>query len=607
MYRRVLMGVLAVLLLAAWPAAEAQQESSAPGDTPTVPAAASVAPVAVENQPPAKSPESKAITPVINKLRLQWEVARAAIEHGDLRRANELINDLDANKVELGYSSLDDYSLQLLRLAEERLSIGDRDTASFLTRKALQLSPASGAVLIRSVRLVELTGSGHAWQIFKRAVHASFADKEFLVRLIKSFIYPALWALTLGIYLALFLSFCRDTDALLQPVARLLPATLRGFLAPLIIAVLVIGPVSLGPLWCLWSWSLLIYIFLPWYRWVSFLAAAVLVLWAALVPIRENLDLRLAEQGVRSLLRASSGNYNFADRNYLQKLLAARPSDAAAQFVYGQVLRREGAYVEAEKAFQRAEALWNGREPLVKFERGILAFLTGDASRADSLFHEAQAAGLSSAPFLFDYSKIKFDLMDTSASRDLLGQASRMNPELIAALQAREETMGLYSRQSIAEISLPLKAFIPALLAAIPDAQRLHDAVGLVLMAGCTPLRILALGIVLLLGFFVVGSKERQTRRSMFYPHYKLPSFVRWLGAVIPGGAFVISRHPVRGGLSFAVLALLGMPIIHWPAETGVVFEYLSGLAPYYISAWSLLFLGFLYVGYFALANDSNE
>ena len=554
---------------------------------------------------PAAGDAGQDVQSLIDGLKTQWAAVCEAIQRGELRLANELISSLEAKKAELGYSSLEDYSLFLLASAEQKFSAGDREAASFLIRKAWQLSPTSGSVLIRSVRLAHLTGAGAPEDVFLRAVKALISDKEFLTKVLKGLIYPFLWALSLALYVTIVFSFCREADVILQKIARLMPVRIRGIITPFVFLMILVTPCFFSLLWCLWFWSLLIYVFIPWRRWVAFMVAVVLGLWAALIPIRENLDLRLAEQGIRTLLRASSGNYSFMDRSALQKLAADRPLDAAVHFVYGQVLRREGKYEEARRAFLRAAALWREGKPFPKVELGILAFLSGDASQADQYFSEAEAAGVRSAAFFFNYSKVKFDLMDTAASRALLAQANKNDPELVAGLQTREGTLGFRSGQSIAEISLPLKDLLPSLVASIPDAQRLHDAVAMVVMPGVRPLAISGLAMILLLGFFLVGAKERSSWRSMLYRHYSMPGVVRCMFWLVPGGAWVRMGRPAVGALLLTMILLAGMPILGWPAETRGVFHYLRGLAPYYIGIWLLLVLGVIYVGCLAMEEES--
>ena len=550
-------------------------------------------------EPSPSSAVSNSWESTVGVIEQVWALAREAMQRNDVYAVNTHMEEIERLKQELNYPSLDDYSMTLVSKAEERLLKGDREAAAFYTRRAISLSPRSAPVLFGSIRVAQLSGVGQFRTQMKAAVLALFNDLDLILRLAKSAVYPPLWALTLALYVTLLLLLGHHMLSLYGGIAAYLPSALRGIFTPLLAVCLVVLPCFRGPLWTVWVWALVALVWLKVSRWIGFWGGVCIVLWGTLIPLRETMQMRLSEASTRALLRVSSGIYRLNDRSLLEAYVQSNPADAVGLYAYGQVLRREGDYEMARDAIARADKVWKGQNPYAKAELGLINYLSGGAKAALQAFEQAESMGLSDVPFQFNYSKVKFELMDTEGSRKLLNSVARRDPGLVNELKAQEDELGMNSRLAVAEQPLPWRAVARRVFQPIPGSQAGFDSLSRLLMPGTSPVIMSLLGAVLVLLFLVGGRKVRRRRRVPLYHSYREPRLLRLLAVVIPGAAWVWHGSP---GWSVVLLAIAFaglMPLIAWPGDAAALFAYAADLRPYYLSGLCLYVMGVWYVGYF--------
>lgn len=502
------------------------------------------------------------------RFRELWRAVQVAVQSDDLASVHQAVNDLDALRIEAGFEALEDYSLALLQFGEQRMQAQDREGAAFFLRKALQISPTYPKVLFRSLRVGRYVGTQSTLGTLKKIIGALPSHPEVVLPILRDILFPGLWALTIGLFTVLVLVYLWDIQDVLRGFAKRLPLLLRGVGAP-ILAVAWIGvPCWFGPLWSVGVWGIGILLFLPDRRWLGFLAGVLLVLWAAAIPIQVNLATWLDNPGVKSMLRVYSGTLSRSDEKNLRELAEVRSDDGALFYVYGQLLRRYGEYLRAREMFLRAEMLL-GRQPLTVSQRGLVEFLRGHYQEADQLFSEAQDLGLNSTEFLFNYSKIKFELLDTAASRELFTAANAKDPLLVAELQARENRMMNQSRLGLGEIKLPLLRVLESALLPIAGSHVEQQKLFKVLNVGSSPIGLAAVGVVMILWFLLIGSERKRSKFSSLFASYRPPHFLRLFFRVFPGAPWIARERALMAVVWLTLLFGALSPLVGWPMTEG--------------------------------------
>jgi tetratricopeptide (TPR) repeat protein len=505
-------------------------------------------------------------------LQQRWQEVVRAQHAGDLKRMNELLGEVNNLKIAYGFDALEGYSLYLLRLGEIELANKKIDDAEFYTRKAIQLSPRSPRVLLASLTLVDKTGTGSSFANLWLALKSSLGHPMLVLGFVESVVYPFVWALTFALLLVMVMQFFLSMRDLLKEIAARLPPLLRGVLAPIVAFGFVVVPLWFGPLWCVAVWSAAILLFSGRGRWLGFIGGAVLVLWGSLIPLRETVSLWLSDKGVQTMLNVSLGYYSALDQIELEHLIKIRPEDGVAYYTYGQLLRRFGEYEHANKAFMRSEVLL-GAQPWTKAQRGLLSFLQGNAEQADALFAEAERMGLHTAEFYYDYSKIKFEQMDTAESRKLLRKANERDSAVSEILRESEMQLGEAGGRMVAEIRLPLRKIFASAVLPLVNGRPVQDRIGALIMPGSSPFALVIIGSVLIVWFLLRHQTRTRTKFLNYYPQYAVSRLLIAGIKAIPAGGFVLANRPSWAFFSLALIIFMIMPIIAWPANNLFILE----------------------------------
>lgn len=525
-----------------------------------------------------------------------WARTVQASKAEDLKAVNTFVAELDRLKLQADISALDSYALFMVRQGQVAFKKGDRETAAFYARKALQLSPRSPVVLAISLPLVRQTGTASTASQVMKIAQQFWRHPNVALRVVKHAIYPALLALTLGVLVALALTFAFKAETLFRGLSRAMPTTLRGLATPFLMLIVLAAPLCIGPLWTLFVWSLCLYLILPQHRWLGFAAGTLLALWGTVLPIRESLKSWLEDPGIQAMLDVASGVFSASDKAKLEALSHERSNDGPLFFALGQVLRRHGEYKRADEAFLRAEMLL-GAQPWTLAQRAVTAYLDGRLESSDQLFKEAEAAGISSAEFYFNYSKTKFELMDTTSARIFLTRAIQKDRDLAKSLEAREQMLGTQSRLAIAEIQLPFYRVLSSALSPTTSIRQNYEGVANALMPGCTPPHILSAGVLLICCFFLIRKRKSRTVPLSSYPTLLPARALRHALMLIPGGAWIRAERPVWCFIIISACALLVMPLLEWPMESRFLVDVFPELMPYYVCFVSLFALCACYVG----------
>ncbi|RMG41834.1 MAG: hypothetical protein D6719_07720 [Candidatus Dadabacteria bacterium] len=532
------------------------------------------------------------------KLQNKWSEVYQAINKNDLKAANKALNQLNVLRLEGDYRSLDDYSIYLLTQANKAYGNGDIDSAAFYARRALALSPLSPRVVAASLVIARKTHTASLLEQIRRIITGLQYYPAAFFSILKDSIYPFLWALTIGLYVAYFMYLCVRIPDFFRIIARKLPDTIRGISSWFIVLILFVAPVFCGPLWTLTAWSILIAVFVPSRRYLIAASGSVLVLWGVLMPLKENMQLWLTTPGIRTLLDVSSGVFKASDRHNLEQLIEKRERDPLVLYSYGQLLRHYGEYDQAMTAFSKAESLL-GKQPWTVAERGLIYFALGNSKAADRLFKEAEKLGLATPEFYFDYSKIKFELLDTAAARQLYARARKLNSTVVDQLQSRDDALGKNSAMAVAEIRPPFKMIINSALLPIQNSKKHYDQRAATIMPGTNSKAIVVIGLLLWGLFFLVGKRrEKKIKFHTVYSNYSLSRPLVWFIGILPGGVWALAGKPMAAFAVVTATTLALMPLLGWPFEVQSFFELLPGLTGLYVSFLAGLIVVSYYLGY---------
>ena len=524
----------------------------------------------------------------INRLaaiQQKWSEVVNSIEAKDLKMASTRVNQLSSLRLEAGFNAFESYSEWLLGAGLRCIQSAEFEEAQAYLRMAFELSPASPRVIMRALPLVEaLEGQGVAARKLREALLLIPGYPSIWLRLIKISLYPVLWAVTIGLYIAVGGYILWHFSEIMGRAAVVFPHAARGFLTPPLTLLALCLPTALGPVWCVSAWSCILLLSVPKQTWLPFLVGLTLLAWGGAVSLRENLEVRLKNPAMQAVLRIREGVFDRGDKGRLVKLLRKEPGQGLFWFEYGVQLRRQGAYSHAEKAFVEAEKFL-GPQPWTAAERASLAFLRGDYEQADRFFEEAAAAGADSAAFWVNYSKVKFQMRDSEASAAYLAKAERLDPDLTSRYRAHEERFGLRSHASLAETGLPWRFALEAAISGSEDLRYIHEGTSHVLIRGFTPRMLFGMGALLAALSFLVRRRKSSVTVKAYYRQAAPSGIAFCILHLLPGGGWVVADRAGAAAAALALSSLLLMPIIEWPAESKYLLEAVPQLVTWYLAA----------------------
>lgn len=550
----------------------------------------------------------EAATPVTNsaysvseletQLSEKWKQVESSIKSKNLKETNSNLNDLEILKLRVGYTEVLPYSQKLMQLSENALASGEKENSKYLARKSLELSSQSPELLLTySAHLVDIGLFTH-FQIFAETMKVGLQRYDFLMGLMLKLIYPVLWSLTFAAIFCSVLLFISHSHIILQNAKRIVPKQGWAISVPLVLSLIMIAPLFGGPIWAMISFIFAIYIFLPRQRVFAACLSIVLVLWAVLVPLRENMYSWIEEPGVRSMLRVYSGVFNSSDLRDLTVLSESRPQDQMLKFLLAKIQRRHGQYEEAARTLQplRKNSALN---PIIDSEVGLIKYLEGDAAKADALYKDLSDKNEGNAKFLYNYSKIRFELLDTEHSRTLFDEANKIDKNLIAGLRDKEDRLGLKNPNTFAEQFLPLEylfksATMPEVATKARSDKKAADLIPLITLQEFG-----MLGTVLLILFLFVSDKRYHAKSTARKEgEYKPVHAINRMISILPTGNSILSGNVNRAFFLASFIALMTMPFMKWPVEFETILGRLAGLELYYVYAYCFLIAATSYVGF---------
>lgn len=500
--------------------------------------------------------------PLASEVTAAWGDLKDAIAASDYRVFAKSVEDIVRLRDEAGYESLEEYSGYLLQQSEEQSQKGQADQASSLRAAALRLSPNSAYVLLKAlpqVSIVNLPGA------LLKICGGLFGDPFLVFYFLDNFSYPVLWALTIAVYLSFIAFFASRSHEWIAIVARGLPSFARGIFGPPLALALIVVPMSLPPLWCLFIWSLYCFV-IPLNRsWPAFLAGATIALWAAIVPLKETANYWLKDEGFIAVLRVLALGHGDTDEPAIGTFLQQRPNYAPAWYALGEVARRNARFDVASRAFDRARGLLPGDSAAIA-SKAMVQYLAGDSEGAKTLVEEAEAKGLSSATFFHNASLVYFDLGDTVNSKKYVERGRKEDRATMEKYSKREDKFGAKSPGAVGSVRLSFMSVISSMKYATAPTDKAENArVDALMKASFMEPPIMALlGSVLIVMFLLRGAGRARTKFA-YYLNYEHPQYLQSIIRVLPGGAWVLQGRFAPSVAASAMILLLALPLVGWP------------------------------------------
>ena len=535
-------------------------------------------------------------------LNAKWKQAVGSLADNDLSSANLHIEELNSLKIKLGYSILPEYSRQLLEYSKEAMSSAEREKAAFLVRKSFELSPYDTFFLIQAANTATASREVNGKDMFLMILKSALKDRLFLADMALASVYPVLWAVTFAALIAAFCLFLLNMQALLVRIKSVLPFAKSKWLAAFLLNVFLITPLILGPLWTLIAYSALIYLLLPLHRLLAAASAVILILWAVAVPLKENSQIWMDNQTTRSILRISSGIYTTKDLQNLEQLSSERPFDAALLLANGKKLRRQAKYQDAEKIFLTAANIPESKQ-MAEAELAIVEFLKGNSQEADRKFVALEEAGFESPEFFFNFSKVRFDLLQTASSREFFEKAHNKDRVLTNELRSKEDLLGIKHPSSFAEYKIPFSLIIDSLT--LPNTGA-GEAAGVrfdSLIPGLNPLHLAWTGAILLVLFLFISPQVIRTRNLQT----RFSETLEVVVSLIPAGSSFVCGKSFRGFIILSFLVFAALPLLAWPRELKSAFSHFAGLQLYYTFIYFFIAFAVSYIGYSAYKEDKRS
>jgi hypothetical protein len=219
----------------------------------------------------------------------------------------------------------------------------------------------------------------------------------------------------------------------------------------------------------------------------------------------------------------------------------------------------------------------------------------GDEDSAKKDLQSALQKGNESVELLYNYSRISADSLDTAGSREYLLQARSLAPDIVSALQAREEKLGAHHPAGYANVRIPFSN----LLSTLWDDQYAPKAyLSSALLFGQSPFFAIWCGLAfLLLSVISVGAKGKR-RLSPYFAGYQPSRMVLYLMRILPGGHWAMRQNPTVAAILFSVGAFFSLPLLGWPSDARWLMVLFPGWAPAYFTVVGSVTLVVVVIGF---------
>lgn len=522
-----------------------------------------------------------------------WDEVKVALLGDDWSIAQPALDRLAILRWQLGGVDFDEQSLWILKNVKDQLAVRDSSSVSFVLDKVKRLSPHSARVSWRTASIYfQLSKPAEGLGQLLSAARLVWSDPIGLISLFVAGVYPLLYSWGLAFYLIFVLLYLYKMNSVISVFKSVLHWRMRGLFAPLLALAVLILPLFWGLMWTVAVWAVLCLWLFGRSSWLSFLVACWLIIWGAVIPLRETARLALSDSVAKRTIAVAGGSWLSDDLEYVQEYVEESPDQAVGYYVLALALLNRGKY---ELAGQNVKRLIDivGEQPYTFALSGIIAFQQGEVHKADQLMRQAQDSGLNSATHSYNYSRVKFEQLDSAISRELLRNARQKDGSLIRDLVEQEELAQSLGGMALQQIRFPIWQNIKAAFTSRHDSKINADEIASKLMPGLSPIGIMGFGVLSLL-FFLFRRRSAHSRQSFAggKPRFEEGLFDLFF-AFFPGGACIKSgREALAVPLVWGILMAL-LPLFGWPSEfVKVILDNRALALWYYVIVACLVLIG---------------
>lgn len=495
----------------------------------------------------------------LKALETSYYQAVNLIYEGQFGVASNKFEELKSAAAGLGIENMPEFSFALLERTETMLESGDREKASFLLRRAEQLSPTDARVVFAVALFSELNGMSASTKMLFRAALLALGQPVVLGTVIANGLLLMLCAVTLACLLVTLVQITKHAEGVFDTVYRWLPQASRGVLGPPTVLALLVLPALGGVLFALSVWSIVLARSVKHCRGVAFMTAVLCMVWGLAIPLINTLGRNATAELSWNLDALHNHGYSPAALETVSHALQDSPKDPLLRFASAELLQLDGRLQEARAIYESLlrEAPAVGSQ--ARFQLGVLAFQEQSFAAAREAFEKLEKDGIFPFETAYNLALAHMSELNTEGHRKYYELAAEEDRSRAVRLEAETKT-----NPSPVLVGPPASLFPSFLLtardggaAALVTENRLAAS----MLRGARPIFLIAVGVAVFL-IVLLGPKSVAVRKRAGEPGV----VTRWLWRALPGGSQFADTAPARGGFLLGlfitgVIATAGVPV----------------------------------------------
>lgn len=489
----------------------------------------------------------------------------------------------------LGYNGSSEFSRRLVEAGVTRYEAGDKDAASSLFQSAILLAPNSPQILLAAASYPSVMGFSRSLELLSSGLFALLHDPTACARLFVNFCLILLVAMTLALALMFVIQITRNGDTLLVALGRRLPIRVRGYLAPLLLAILTTLPLKLGIVGAIGCWSLLLAFLLPRRRRLAVSAGLIILSWGLSLEYLAGASLNLGSSTGVVVANQAAGLFAPGDEQSFGAMLPELSKRYLGALLGGQSELRSGRPEHAEQYFISArDRAHSPNERLAALiGLGAAMYQQNRFAEARTIWQVGETLQIESYELNYNLANASMALLDVEAHRRYLKNAAAIDYSRAFAAEQLET-----DRRPAVTMSAPWWSVFKEMIQPLGENARTESVVVAAdrqaLLGTMLPIRrsgaVAIFGaLIFLCGLFFKRPPEIP-RHGRATGDGEKPSKI-W--AAFPAGRELAGERPLVGTAVLALILALGLAYVEVPIHLFSIRA--GGLAHFSPFAWAAI------------------
>lgn len=485
----------------------------------------------------------------------------------------------------LGFSGAPEFSRRLIESGYRRYAAGDLEGAASLFKSAVLLSPDSPEILLASASFPSAVGYRRSAELFFSGLVTLTRDPIACAKLLVNFVLVGLIAATLSIAVMLVIQITRNCEMLHFALGKKLPIKIRGFVTPLLLAVLITVPLRLGIVGAVGCWSLLLAFLLPRRRRLALAAGALILAWGLSIEHLAAMALNIKSPAGRLLSNQAAGRFIPGEEEEFEAQMPELSKQYLGAILSGMAKFRRQDANQAEQYFAeaRARARSDNERLAAMIDLSAVLYSQKRFSEARDVLQTAQQLGTESYELYYNLANVSIALLDVEGHRRYLQLAAAIDRSRAFAAEQLDS-----NNRPPALIMPPWLSVFRSVFTPIQQVNRSAAAVvaadSQALLGTMLPIRrsgaFVIFGALVFLAGLVFKKPQEIIRPDG--PAFELPSRI-W--AVFPAGRALAGDRPLLGVVLLA--AVLGLALLYVGVPPHLFELRAGGLDAFAGFAWS--------------------